>query len=294
MAKKTKYPAQKLTDEDKIILDQIVIKYAVKFDTLIQKYSNPKKYAENEIVKKLRSNENLAALYTIGYARNCPSDDKFKPGKINKTLANDIRRTIPHDYIRLRSEENEDLSKGFLHPRDLRERVLKPLENQGIFIHLEKKAEIRSKERKRHHPGKKSSSDEVRDDDHGGRPSAYIITEEVKKLKEAMKKPGAIEFLYEKIIKSGLAHRFTKFKMLADLHAIKIDETAVHKMMGVGASLMQDNIKEEDTANFKILHQGFQLVDDNQLEQYADNIAKSLIEDRGHYALLYIAGLLKL
>src|SRR5215203_708904 len=93
MAKKTKYPAQKLTDEDKIILDQIVIKYAVKFDTLIQKYSNPKKYAENEIVKKLRSNENLAALYTIGYARNCPSDDKFKPGKINKTLANDIRRT---------------------------------------------------------------------------------------------------------------------------------------------------------------------------------------------------------
>ena len=85
-----------------------------------------------------------------------------------------------------------------------------------------------------------------------------------------------------------------KFKILAFLHAAKIDETALHKMMGIGASLMQDDIKEQDTANFKLIHQGLQLFDDNQLEQYADNLAKSLIEDCGYYALLYIAGFLKL
>jgi hypothetical protein len=294
MAKKTKYPAQKLTKKDKIILDQIVIKYAVTFYALIQKYPNAKRYAENVIVKKLRSNENIATLYTIGYIRNYPPDYVFRPGQINKTLANDIRRTIPQDYMTLDSEENEDNSKRLLHPRDLRERVLKPLENHGIFIHLEGKAEIRSQERKRHRPGKKSSSDEVRDDDHGGRPSAYKVTEEVEKLKKVMEKPRAIDFLYEKIIRSGLAHKLEKFKMLAFFHATKIDETAIHKMMGVEASLIQGNLKEEDTADFTVLHKGFQLVDDNQLEQFADNIAKSLIEDRGYYALLSIAGLLKL
>jgi hypothetical protein len=294
MVKNPKYPAQKLTDEDRIILDQIVIKYAVKFYALIQKYPNPKKYAENVIVKKLRSDENIATLYTIGYARNCPPDYVFRPGEINQTLANDIRRTIPQDYITLNSEENEDHSKGFLHPRDFRERVLKKLEDEGIFIHLEGKEEIRRQEHKTRRPGKKGSSEDLRDEDHGGKQSAYKVTEEVKKLKKAMEKPGAIDFLYEKIIKSGLAQKLEKFKTLAFLHAIKMDETAGHKMVAVVASLVQGNVREEDTAKLKLLHQGFQLVDDNQLEQWADNIAKSLIEDRGYYELLSIAGFLKL
>jgi hypothetical protein len=294
MAKKTKYPAQKLTEEDKEILDQIFFKYALTFYALIQKYPDPKKYAEEVILKKIRSDENIATLYTIGYARNYPSDHKFTPGEINKTLANDIRRTIPQAYLTLKLKENEDNSKGFLHPRDLRERVLKKLEDEGIFRHWEGKEEIRRQELKTRRPGKKRSYDEVRDDDHGGKQSAYKVTEGVKNLKKAMEKPGAIDFLYEKLIKSGLALRFAKFEMLAHLHAIKMNETAVHKMMGVGASLIQGNVREKDTANFKIFHQGFQLIDDDQLEQWADNIAKSLIEDRGYYELLSISGFLKL
>lgn len=294
MAKKTKYPAQKLTEEDKEILDKVFFKYALTFYALIKKYRNPKKYAENVIVKKLRSDENLAALYTITYARNSPPNDVFRPGEINKALANDIRKTIPQDYITLNSDENEDNSKGFLHPRDLRERVLKKLEDEGIFIHLEGKEEIRRQEHKTRRPGKRGSSEDIRDEDHGGKQSAYKVTEEVEKINKVMEKPGAIDFLYEKIINSGLAHKIEKFKMLAFFHATKKDETAIQKMMGVGASLTQGHIKEEDIANFTLLHKGFQLVDDNQLEQWADNIAKSLIEDRGYYALLSIVGLSKL
>jgi hypothetical protein len=109
-----------------------------------------------------------------------------------------------------------------------------------------------------------------------------------------MKKPGAIDFLYEKIIRSGLAHKLTKYDMLAWLHAVMVDETILHRAMGVGASFFEDNIKEEDIPNFKLIYQRLQLFDDNQLEQHADNITKSLIEDHGYYALLFIAGLLKL
>jgi hypothetical protein len=294
MVKKPKYPAQKLTDEDKDILEQVVIKYAVKFHALTEKYPDAKKYAEKVILKKMLSNTNIAAIYTIGYAKNYPTDHLFRPGQINETLANDIRRTIPKDFMKFKSKDNEDHLKRFLHAPDLRE-VLKKLENQGIFIHLEGKKEIKLQEQhKTHRPGKKSSSDEVRGDDRGGKQSAYKVTEEVKKLKNAMEKPGAIDFLYEKLIKTGLAHKLEKFKMSACLHAAKMDETAAHKMMGAEASLMQDTIRQEDTINFKLLHQRLQSFDDNQIEQYADNIAKLLIEDRGYYALLSIAGLLKL
>jgi hypothetical protein len=293
MVKKPKYLPQKLTDEDKEILEQIVIKYAVKFYALIQKHPNPKKYAEEVILKKMHSNANIATIYTIAYAKNYPSNYLFRPGHINERLANDIRKTIGQDYITLELEEREDQVKGFLHPRDLRERVLEKLENYGIFIHLEGKKEIRHQERKKTRLGKKGFSDEVRND-YGGKPSAYKLTEEVEKLNEVMKKPGAIDFLYEKVIKSGLAHKLAKYNMLAWLHAAKINETILHRAMGAGASLFQDNIKEEDTANFKHIHRRLQLLDDNKLEQYADNIAKSLIEVRGYYALLFIAGLLKL
>jgi len=293
VVEKPKYPSQKLTDEDKEILEQIIIKYAVKIYTLIQKYPNPKKYAEEVIIKKIQSDATIATLYTITYAKNSPSDYIFRPGEINKRLAHDIRKTIVQDYMTLELEEIEDHVKRFLHPRDLRERVLEKLENEGIFIHLEKK-EIRYQEHKKTRPGKKGSSEKVRND-YGGRLSAYKLTEEVEKLKNAMEKPGAIDFLYEKIIRSGLAHKLAKYKILAWLHTAKIDEKALHRLTGLGASLIQYNVKEEDTAKFKLLHSGLQLFEDNQLEQYADNIAKSAIEDRGYYnAFLFTIGLLKL
>jgi hypothetical protein len=108
-----------------------------------------------------------------------------------------------------------------------------------------------------------------------------------------MEKPESLDFLYEKIIKSGLAHKLAKYKLLAVLHAAKMDEKILHKMMGVGASFTQDNIGEKDAASFNLLHQGLQFFDGNQLEQMVDSIAKSLIQDRGYYAILLLSGLLK-
>jgi hypothetical protein len=70
-----------------------------------------------------------------------------------------------------------------------------------------------------------------------------------------------------------------------------MDEKIVHKVMGVGASFTQNDIAREDIVSFNILYQGLQLLDDNQIEQMADDISKSLIQDR--YAILSIGGLLK-
>lgn len=128
MANKPKYPSQELTNDDIDMLEKIVTKYLVKFYALMQKYPNPGEYAKEVILKKLRSDGTIVALYAIASAISYPSNHIFRPGEINKKLTNDIRNTIGQDYRDLSSEEND---KGFVHPRDLRERVLDELETPG-------------------------------------------------------------------------------------------------------------------------------------------------------------------
>jgi hypothetical protein len=293
VVKKAKYPTQDLTDEDKQILERVVLKYAVKFYNLTQKYASPKEYVKKEILKRIQSDKDIAALYTLIYAKNYPPGYLFKPGEINQRLANDIRNSIQQDYGDMTTQTYDDKQhhERFLHPRDLREKVLKNLENYGIILHLEGKDKIRYRQREIRRPGKKSN--EVQND-RGGKPSAYIITEEVEKLKKTIEKPQALDFLYDKIIKSGIAHKLAKFNFSAFLYAAKMDERVIYKLMEAEATFFQDTTTDSDIANFKVILQQLQRVDDDQLEQLADNMAKSAIEDRGYYALLFMAGLLKL
>jgi hypothetical protein len=286
MANTPKYPSQKLTKEDIDILEKIITRYLVKFYALTQKYPNPKVYAEKVILRRMQSNGTIGTLYVMASAINYPSNHIFEPGQINKKLASDIRNAIGQDYRDLSSEQNDN---GLLHSRDLRERVLDKLEVLGIFVNISGKKEIRQESRSI----KKGNTETKIKDDRGGKPSAEKLTDDVKKLKKVMEKPESLDFLYEKIIKSGLAHKLAKYKLLAVLHAAKMDEKILHKMMGIGATFMRDNIGEKDAASFKLLHQGLQFYDDNQLEEITDNIAESLIQDRGYYVFLFLSSLLK-
>ena len=292
MQKKSKYPSQKLTNEDKQILDQIVIKYALKFFALTEKYPNPKQYAEQVILKRIRYDPNIAILYSISHIRTNPSAYLYKPGQLNEQIANDIGNTLIENYPTLALEDNSS-AKGFLDPRDFRERVTKILEEAGIFLHLEGKNAIKSQEHKTHRPGRKRSSEELHVD-HGGKQSAYIITEEVEKLKKTIKKPGAIEYVYEKIISSNLPHRFAKFILLAFFHTAKFDEVSLYKLMGIGEVMMNDHIKQIDKSELVNFHRFLHHSDNHQLEQLAENRAQLLIKEPNYHLLLFfLAGLLK-
>jgi len=287
-----KYPPQELTNEDKQILDQIIIKYALNFFALTEKYPNPKQYAEQVILKRIRYDPNIAILYSISHVRRNPAVYLYKPGQLNEQIANDIRNTIIESYPTLALEDNNS-AKGFLHPRDFRERVTKKLEDAGIFLHLEGKNKIRSQEDKTPRPGRKRSSDEV-PVDHGGKQSAYKTTEEVEKLKKTIKKPKAIEYVYEKIMSSNLPHRFAKFSLLAFFHMAKLDEVSLHKMMGIGKVMINNDIKQIDKSDLVNFQRFLCRFDDHQLEQLADNGAQLLIKEPNYQLLsFFLAGLLK-
>ena len=210
---------------------------------------------------------------------------------MNEKLAKDIGNSFQEQYIGLASQlQNNEFIKKFLSPYDLRVGVLKKLEDLGIFIHLTTKEEILRHQDGRSHSHGRSSSTNIHND-RGGKPSVYVLADDIERLKRAMKKPGSFEYLYKELIKSGLDEKLFKFQHLAFLHAAKMDKRVLDMALGAGAIFFQEPQNRVDTAK---LFQQLQQIDDNKLEQSVDSQIKSIIEDRGYYSILFFAGLFKL
>jgi hypothetical protein len=289
MGENPKYPHDEVNKEDKQILDKVVLNYAVKYYALTQQYSTPKKYAE-ELVKLAKKDDNVAGVFTLAYAKNNPEGQQIRPGELNEKLANEIRNSFQEEYTGLAAQlQNNEFIKKFLNPRDLRG-VLKKLEDHGVFIHLTEKDEIIKLRNGRFGSHATSSSTKIYNE-RGGKLSVYILSNDIERLKRAMEKPAGIEYLYRKMIESGLAEKLFKFQQLAFLYAAKRNKRILDLSMGAGAAFFQESPSGADTTK---LFQQLQQVDDNKLEQVIDSQIKSMVEDRGYYAMLFFAGLLKL
>ncbi len=291
MIKKTKYPNGEISDEDERIIDELAFQYVVAYSALIQKYRTPKRFAEKVILKKMTLDTNIAKFYTLTSAINSSVNKVLKPSEINDRLATVIQNTIDKTYGDIYIDDNENHPKRFLNPVDLRERVLSPFEKEGIFLHFEGKEEIKLQrgQTEQHRPGrKKSSRHNETNNDHGGKPSGYMATEKLEKVKQLLQKPSAIDLFYKRLLGSDLACGFFRFTLLAFLYASKIDKRVIHRIAGVGASLSQNGISIDDLeATFEIL----QTFDDIQMEQYADSMVEHAINE-GHYATWFALGVL--
>jgi hypothetical protein len=179
---------------------------------------------------------------------------------------------------------SEQESSKFFHPRKMT-KVLKEVEEMGVFDQLMGKKEMRQLERPVRHAGKKPSDGYKRD--LGGKPSAYKVTQELEKLKNVMEKPGAIELVWKKIARSGLAYGLVKYQQLALWHAAKMDETLLSKLISYGTFFFPD-LKGRNIPDFKNVHQRLRLLDDSRLEQLADYCTKILIK-RNDYQNFFIA-----
>ena len=137
MVENAKNLSLELNEDDKEILDKVVLNYAVKFYALTQQYPSPKKYAEEYLLKAVNKDSNIAAVFTITYAMTSPHGQQIRPGELNQKLANNIQNAFKEQYIDVASQlQNNEFVKKFLSPHDLRMDVLKKQEDQGIFIHL--------------------------------------------------------------------------------------------------------------------------------------------------------------
>jgi hypothetical protein len=255
---------------------------------LIQQYHDPKRYAE-EAIKMVKSAGNIAGVFTATYIRNVPNGYQFRPGELNQKLALDIENAMQEQYESLAGRVQSYESTKLLHPRDMRG-VLKKLEEMGIFIHLETKDEIINYQVARSRAHKGNSESKIFGE-RGGKLSSYVITAEVERLKEAMKKPASIEYLNKKLIKSDLIFKLFRFITLAFLHAARKERKVLDMAIGVGTTFFQESQSRTEVDSF---FQELQCFDDAQLENAADSIIKSIFEDHDFYAIVYFTGLVNL
>ena len=288
MVESSKYPSQQLTEEDKEVLDKVFLKYAITFYNLMQEFPDPKDCAKKLLSKATQGSDRyFAGVYMLAYIKNAPENKFLEPGEINKKLANDIKD-------RIQEVQGNEGNTNRLHPRDLRQ-ILKKFEENEILIHFEGKEEITDELHKTHRDlGKKSLLSVLTQHSSGGKLSVYLVKEDIEKLKRAIEKPEALEYLHTKTVRSGVAHKIMKYVMLMCFYTIKMDEDVALKLVGAGATFFQDKMDEQQQIEFHKMHQTLQLVDDVKLEQYVDDLTKSLIHERGYYMILFVQGLLQL
>ncbi len=279
MGENAKYPNLELNEDDIKILDKVVLNCAAKLYAPTEKYASPKKFAEEYILRAVDKASNIAAVFTITYAMTSPDGQQIRPSELNEKLAN----------VGMASQLQSNEFKKFS-PHDLRMGVLKKLEDQGIFIRLTTKEEILRHQDGRSHSHDGSSSAKPYNE-RGGRLSVYILADDVERLKKAMEKPSSIEYLYRKIMITGLAEKLFKFHALAFLHAAKLDKRVLDMALGTGANFFQEAQSRVDTAK---TFQQLQQTDDSILKQHIDSQIKLIVEDPSYYSMLSLAGLFKL
>jgi hypothetical protein len=290
MVKKPKYPPRELNEEDLEILDKAILNYVAISYALMKQYRTPKKFAKKILLNAVKSDSNIATIFTMAYIKNSTDGELIRPGELNEKLANDIRNAFHEQYVGLASQlQNNEFNKKFLNSRALREGVLKKFEDQGILIHLSTKDEIVQRQGKPSRSRGRTASKNVYSE-RGGKLSAYTVAGEVERLKKAMKKPGGIDYLYRKLIKSGLAENMFKFMLLAFLYAAKMDKKILDMTMGAGAAFLQESQSRVNTTNN---FQRLQKIDESKLEPAIESQIKSIVKDQGYYVMLFFAGLFK-
>jgi hypothetical protein len=292
VAENPKYPPLELTDEDKKQLDGVIIKYAVEFRSLQNRYPNPKSYVENVVLKRLHSNDNVGVLLSMAYSKIDPRDALYRPTQLNQRLANDTRYTDRlHPNISTVSEDCGISADSFLGPRDLRERVLKKAEDLNIFVHIEGKKNIDACERNIRKKRTKAPPNE-NIEDRGGYPSAYASSDEIIRIRNIAEKAGGADYIREKMNGYGLGLELTKYLMEVFFYAAKMDKQMLPMMIGVGARFMNNHLAKSDIDQLEMAFQRLQSCTDNELQTFADYAAKFLTQHQRYHELLIFLSML--
>jgi len=290
VSKKPKYFNEKLTNEDRKILDQAARKLVIKFYSLQEKYSDSKYIAK--ILKKLQSPRNSSYLYALMYANISPVGETFQPQTVNRRLLSDMRSTIEPEHIDVLEKEHPGL---LLHPRDLRERVLKILQDEGVIQHLEEEGEIRGQKRKKRLRGKPKQYVANR----GGRLSEYKVSERIDKLKKTIEKRGAMEYFVHALNETGIIEKLIENNILLFIRAARtLDEVAYQRWMGSAHVFLYDSIEEACSECKEDLKTGLQYLKakrEDQLQQEAHYAAQTAIKSLDYpYLLLFLTTLFEL
>ena len=230
MAKKSKTPVQ-ITEDEKEIIDRIVIACSGKLYHFLKMYRDPKKYASK--LPKNWSSEKTLFLPNLLFATMSMSEDELIfPDDLKMKVAN----AIPH--------AEEDLTGAILDLKKRQSTYLKSwaateafqdLVNEGLLSNITGKSDIK----KIAPPQKLKKGRGVKRE---GLYSAYMITGDLGALNKVISKPEALKIIHQKLIRYGGLEEFFLFNGLAVVHVMmKRDDKKMYKFLNVAAQTFLDN-----------------------------------------------------
>ncbi len=277
MPEKSKYPYKNLTDRDKEVLDKAVLNYLLEYYSLMTKYPHPKKFVIKEGSKLFSSGKVTLTLFSIISIKENPENKPIRPEDLKKSLTDKLSNPLTtfSDEI---ANQIKNISNG-LNSRALNEKVLKDLE--GILHNIQ--GEENYKKYFSNAPGRKPQNGT---EDRGGKRSIYIVDEEIEQLKETLKNPKSIEYLHNKLLKSGFLYKIMKFCFMTMSYLIKSNESNLFQFLIQGEEALKIKLPQKVIEGISSLADHVKNMSDKQIEIESDNAAKSFVNEKEFFYLI--------
>jgi hypothetical protein len=268
MVKRAKNPAQ-LTEQEKDIVDQVILKWGAAHAYMISIYPTPKGFAQF-LISTVNTKKGITTLYLAAVnSRRMEIGRALSPADLNKLIA-----TIMLDKT---VSDTTDMTTNVVRAHDIdtyinstdMTKILHRLASAGVYQNIEGKDEVRRQSR-RIQKGRPEKSDKTPTKPLG-RPSVYKLSERVEKLRALMSKPEASDRLRKAL--NRLAYENKKFILQAMYYAARDDKSAVEKLFRV---VNHDPIKIPKLKEFLEL---FCASDESQLDEITDKFAKIIVEN---------------
>jgi hypothetical protein len=229
MAKKSKTPVR-ITEDEKEIIDRIVIVCSGKIHHFLKMHRNPKKYVTRFL--KLWSSEKILFLPNLLFATMSMSGDELI---FPDDLKMNVAEAITHD--------EEDVTRAIL---DLKKRQLTYLKSwakteafqdlvkEGLLSNISGKNNIK----KIAPPQKLKKGRGVKRE---GMFSAYMVTGDLGSLNKAISKPEVLKIIHDKLIKYGRLEEFFLFIGLTSVYAMMKSDDSLYRFFNVAAQAFLDN-----------------------------------------------------
>jgi hypothetical protein len=278
MAKRAKNSAQ-LTEEEKHMIDQIIVITGAVFASIITK--SPKDFAEN-LISSTKSKKRIAASYLVLNSRNIEVSEVVTPTTLNRELAKTMLddasikdpTDITTDWVGI--TQNYD----YINATDMTE-ILHCLVAGNIYQNIIGKNEVRRLSRKGQRGRPKESETNTKP---SGRPSVYKITQKVEKLKALMSKPEACDRIRKALVETRLVYKYLKLLLQALYYAAKQDRSVADKLFRAFFPMARNPEIKESFEKFLALDEG-------KLDEVADEVARISADKYLRYdGFLFVSG----
>lgn len=278
MAERSKYPYQDLTDRDKEVIDKVVLNYLLGYYSLMTKYPHPKKYVIKEGSKLFSSGKVTLTLLSINSIKENPENKPLRPQDLKKYLTDKLSSPLTlSDEI---TNQIKNISNG-LSSRALNEKILKNLKNQEILHNIQ--GEESYKKYFSNSPGRQPPNGI---EDHGGKRSIYIVDKEIELLKETLKNPKSIEYLYDKLLKSGLLNGIVKYCFMTFLYLIKSNESNISQILILGEEVTKSKSSQKEIDGMLRVFDYFRNMTEEQIESESVIAVNSLVNEKKFFSNL--------